>query len=133
MSHADVLTMSSRGVSGRNAVATPPALECFSPGWRMAFRASRGCFVAALLAMTPAVFAAEAAYPQRPIRFIMPYPAGGTIDSSGRLVAQHLGEALGQQVVVDNRTGAGGTIGTETAAKSPPDGYTIVMGGTGTL
>ena len=63
----------------------------------------------------------------------MPYPAGGTIDMSGRLVAQHLGEAVGQQVVVDNRTGAGGTLGTEIGAKAPPDGYTIVMGGTGTL
>jgi tripartite-type tricarboxylate transporter receptor subunit TctC len=72
-------------------------------------------------------------YPARPIHFIMPYPVGGTIDMSGRLVAQALGERLGQQVVVDNRTGAGGTMGTEMAAKSPPDGYTIVMGGTGTL
>jgi tripartite-type tricarboxylate transporter receptor subunit TctC len=82
---------------------------------------------------SPVSHAAESAYPSRPIRFIMPYPVGGTIDMSGRLVAQHLGELLGQQVVVDNRTGAGGTLGTETAAKSPPDGYTIVMGGTGTL
>jgi tripartite-type tricarboxylate transporter receptor subunit TctC len=63
----------------------------------------------------------------------MPYPAGGTIDTTGRLVAQRLSEATGQQVVVDNRTGAGGTLGTELAAKAPPDGYTIVMGGTGTL
>src|ERR1043166_7227230 len=84
----------------------------------------------ALLAMTAHAYAAEPAYPQRPIRFIMPYPAGGTIDMSGRIVAQQLGDALGQQVVVDNRTGAGGTLGTEIAAKSPPDGYTIVMGGT---
>src|SRR4029078_10328044 len=72
-------------------------------------------------------------YPARPIHFIMPYPVGGTIDMSGRLVAQALGERLGEQVVVDNRTGAGGTMGTERAAKSPPDGYTMVMGGTGTL
>ena len=71
------------------------------------------------------------AYPSRPVRFIMPYPVGGTIDMSGRLVAQRASETLGQQVVVDNRTGAGGTLGTEMAAKAPPDGYTIVMGGTG--
>jgi tripartite-type tricarboxylate transporter receptor subunit TctC len=63
----------------------------------------------------------------------MPYPAGGTIDMAGRLVAQQLGDVIGQQVVVDNRTGAGGTLGTELAAKAAPDGYTIVMGGTGTL
>ena len=75
----------------------------------------------------------SAKYPDRPIRFIMPYPVGGTIDMSGRLVAQQVSETLGQQVVVDNRTGAGGTLGTELAAKAPPDGYTIVMGGTGTL
>jgi tripartite-type tricarboxylate transporter receptor subunit TctC len=77
--------------------------------------------------------AQSSTYPNRPIRFIMPYPVGGTIDMSGRLVAQQIGDALGQQVVVDNRTGAGGTLGTEMAAKAPPDGYTIVMGGTGTL
>jgi tripartite-type tricarboxylate transporter receptor subunit TctC len=93
----------------------------------------RDCLFAALVAMTASAYAADGAYPQRPIRFIMPYPVGGTIDMSGRLVAQHLGEALGEQVVVDNRTGAGGTIGTEMAAKAPPDGYTMVMGGTGTL
>lgn len=72
-------------------------------------------------------------YPSRPIRFIMPYPVGGTIDLSGRAVALELGERLGQQLVVDNRTGAGGTLGAEMGAHSPPDGYTVVMGGTGTL
>src|SRR3954469_7090946 len=83
-------------------------------------------------ALAPA-HAADMRYPSRPIRFVMPYPVGGTIDMSGRLVAKEVGDKLGQQVVVDNRTGAGGTLGTEIAAKSPPDGYTIVMGGTGTL
>ena len=77
--------------------------------------------------------AADANYPSRPVRFVMPYPVGGTIDMSGRLLAQQLGDKIGQQVVVDNRTGAGGTLGTELGAKAPPDGYTIVMGGTGTL
>jgi tripartite-type tricarboxylate transporter receptor subunit TctC len=89
--------------------------------------------MSAALLSAGAYAAAEANYPTRPIRFIMPYPPGGTIDMSGRLIAQQLGEALGQQVVVDNRTGAGGTVGTELAAKSPGDGYTIVMSGTGTL
>ncbi len=90
--------------------------------------------LAALAAVSaPAAHAAEANYPTRPIRFIMPYPPGGTIDMSGRLIAQQLSENLGQQVVVDNRTGAGGTVGTEVAAKSVADGYTVVMGGTGTL
>ena len=78
-------------------------------------------------------FAASAAYPERPIRFIMPYPAGGSIDTAGRAVAQKLADTFGQQIVIDNRTGSGGTIGTETGARAAPDGYTLVMGGTGTL
>jgi tripartite-type tricarboxylate transporter receptor subunit TctC len=89
--------------------------------------------ISSLVSHAACIAADASSYPTRPIRFIMPYPVGGTIDMSGRLVAQQVGTALGQQVVVDNRTGAGGTLGTETAAKSPPDGYTIVMGGTGTL
>jgi tripartite-type tricarboxylate transporter receptor subunit TctC len=68
------------------------------------------------------------AYPSKPIRFIVPYPAGGGVDMLARVVAPRLSERLGQQVVVDNRGGAGGNIGTELAARSVPDGYTIVMG-----
>jgi tripartite-type tricarboxylate transporter receptor subunit TctC len=68
---------------------------------------------------------AQTSYPQRPVRLISPNPAGGANDVIGRIVAQRLGEALGQQVVVDNRGGAGGTIGTEMAAKAAPDGYTL--------
>lgn len=66
-------------------------------------------------------------YPSRPIRFIVPFPPGGGNDIVGRIVAQKLGEALGQSVVVDNRGGAGGTVGTDLAAKSPPDGYTLLI------
>lgn len=76
---------------------------------------------------------AASTYPDRPIRFIMPYPVGGSIDFSGRIVALQLGANLSQQIVIDNRTGAGGTVGTELAARAAPDGYTLVMGGTGTL
>ena len=90
-------------------------------------------FLLALAALPVAGVAAPPAYPNKPIRFIVPYPVGGSIDISGRIVAQQLGENVGQQVVVDNRTGAGGTIGTEAGARAVPDGYTIVMGGTGTL
>jgi tripartite-type tricarboxylate transporter receptor subunit TctC len=78
-----------------------------------------------------AAFAAD--YPSRPIRWVTPYPAGGSFDTVSRAFAQRLSERLGQQVVVDNRTGAGGTVGAEIGAKSPPDGYTIVSGGEGTL
>jgi len=66
-------------------------------------------------------------YPAKPVRFIVPFPPGGPTDIMGRLAAQRLTEAWGVQVVADNRAGAGGNIGSELCAKSPPDGYTICM------
>jgi tripartite-type tricarboxylate transporter receptor subunit TctC len=66
-------------------------------------------------------------YPVKPLRFIIPFPPGGGTDTMARVMAPKLSEALGQQVVVDNRGGAGATIGTEIAAKSPPDGYTLLL------
>jgi tripartite-type tricarboxylate transporter receptor subunit TctC len=80
----------------------------------------------ALCAMSPAALAAEAAYPSRPIRIIVPFPPGGTTDVVARLMGQKLTEAWGQQVVVDNRAGAGGNIGMGLAAVANPDGYTIL-------
>lgn len=72
-------------------------------------------------------------YPSKPIRFIVPFPPGGNTDVLSRLLAQQLTSALSQQVVVDNRAGAGGTIGVALAVKSPADGYTIVMGSFGSI
>ena len=72
-------------------------------------------------------------YPTKPVRLIAPFPPGGTVDIVSRISARILGEAWGQQVIVDNRAGAGGIIGTELGAKSAPDGYTLVMGHVGTL
>jgi tripartite-type tricarboxylate transporter receptor subunit TctC len=66
-------------------------------------------------------------YPAKPIRLILPFPPGGGTDVVGRLLAQKLGQALGQQVIVDNRAGAGGRIGTDLVAKSLPDGYTLLL------
>ena len=84
--------------------------------------------IGALLAVALAAeHAAAQAYPVRPIRFIVPFPPGGGNDIVGRIVAQKLADGLGQSVVVDNRGGAGGTIGTELTAKSPPDGYTMLI------
>ena len=69
-----------------------------------------------------------AAYPSKPVRLVIPFPPGGPLDVIGRLIAQKASEDWGQSVVVDNRPGAGGNIGADLVAKSPPDGYTIVMG-----
>src|ERR1700746_3389987 len=66
-------------------------------------------------------------YPSRPITLIVPYPPGGGVDAMGRMVAQKLSVALGQQLIIENRPGAGGVIGTRAAAKAAPDGYTLVM------
>ncbi len=67
-------------------------------------------------------------YPGKPIKMLVPFPAGGTVDFFARVIAPKLGEALGQQVVVENRAGAGGNIAAEFVAKSPADGYTLLMG-----
>ena len=72
------------------------------------------------------------AYPSKPIRFVVPYPAGGPLDTVARLLAQKVSEGVGQPVVVDNKPGAGGNIGADLVAKSPPDGYTILMGAVAT-
>ena len=84
----------------------------------------------------PALLAASgalAAYPERAIRIIVPYAPGGNIDITARTIAPGMSEALGQQIVIDNRGGAGGTLGSDIAAKSAPDGYTLLLGSTGTL
>ena len=73
------------------------------------------------------------AYPEKPIRLIVTFPAGGVTDILGRTLAQKLGERLGQPVVVDNRSGMGGSIGTQIAAKATPDGYTLVLSNSGSF
>ena len=72
-------------------------------------------------------------YPTRPITLVVPYAAGGGNDAMARIVADRMSKTLGQQIVIENRGGAGGTIATRAVAKSPADGYTLVIGGTGTL
>lgn len=81
---------------------------------------------AAALGFFPVLGAAQQ-WPAKPVRMIVPFPAGGATDVIGRLLAQKLGESWGQTVVVENKAGAGGNIGTDLAAKSPADGYTLVM------
>ena len=90
-------------------------------------RAHRFHWTLLLLAFAaPGAFAQDA-YPSKPIRFIAPFPPGGTTDVLARVIAQKLGDGLGRQVVVENRPGAAGNIGHELAAKTPPDGYTLLL------
>ncbi len=75
---------------------------------------------------------AQAAYPEKPIRLLIPFGAGGITDVAGRLIGQHLGEALGQTVVIENRPGAGGAIASQFLMGAAPDGYTLMLGTVGT-
>src|SRR5436190_12617880 len=81
---------------------------------------------AALLVISTALQAQS--YPSQAIKLIVPWPPGGGVDTSARIVSQPLSERLGQGVVIDNRPGAGGNIGTEIAKNAKPDGYTLLMG-----
>jgi len=77
--------------------------------------------------------ASAADYPARPVTLVVPYPAGGGVDAMARVVAQRLSDALHQNFIVDNRGGGGGTIGTRAVARATPDGYTLLLGHTGTI
>lgn len=94
---------------------------------RRVFARAAGVAVASLLALAPWQAAQAQAYPSKPIRMIVPFPAGGTTDIVARLVAQRMSESMGQPVLVENKGGAGGAIGADLVAKAPPDGYTILM------
>ena len=86
-----------------------------------------------VLTVGTALAQTAANFPNKPVRFIAPFPPGGSTDTLARLVSLRLSEMWGQQVAVENRGGAGGTIGVELAARAAPDGYTIVMGHVGTF
>ena len=86
------------------------------------------------LCITALALAAQAQdFPSRPVRIVVPYPPSGNVDITARSIAPALGEALGQPIVIENRAGAGGTIGTGAGVKSPPDGYTMVLGSSATI
>jgi tripartite-type tricarboxylate transporter receptor subunit TctC len=89
-------------------------------------------FVRSLFAATLVAFIgiANAQYPTKPIRLVVPWPPGGAVDTLGRLIAQTVSEPLGQPIVVENKAGAAGAIGSEAVAKAEPDGYTLLMGST---
>jgi tripartite-type tricarboxylate transporter receptor subunit TctC len=94
----------------------------------MILRAATSCFIFLATAAT----AAAQDFPARPLRIFVPYAAGGPVDIVARITAQKLTESLGQQVIVENRAGAGGNIAVELVARSTPDGYTLLMGANGT-
>jgi tripartite-type tricarboxylate transporter receptor subunit TctC len=101
------------------------------------FREAHDVFLQVDVALAAFALAAPLAqaqdYPSRPITLVVPYAAGGGNDAMARIVADHMGKTLGWQIVIENRGGAGGTIATRAVAKAAPDGYTLVLGGTGTL
>lgn len=90
------------------------------------------CFVAAAIARPARPAGAQAAWPARPLRLIVPFPAGGTTDTLSRILAERLGARLGQTVVVENRGGAAGVIAAELASRAEPDGYTLFLATIGT-
>jgi tripartite-type tricarboxylate transporter receptor subunit TctC len=102
---------------------------------------SKRDFLAAVLAavlaaslLCPATFPAAAQnFPTKPIKIVVPFPPGGPIDSIGRLIGQHMTTSLGQNVIIENRPGAGGTVGANAVATAAPDGHTLLMGSTTTL
>ncbi|WP_459618608.1 tripartite tricarboxylate transporter substrate binding protein BugE [Bordetella sp. 2513F-2] len=103
----------------------------FSPSRFLAHMARRAAAVAAS-AMLSLGAAAHAAYPERPVTLVVPFPAGGNSDIVARLIAEHMGQALGQSVIVENRPGAGGLIGNQAVARARPDGHTLLLGGMST-
>lgn len=86
-----------------------------------------------LALLQPASTSGAEAYPAKPVRIIVPFPSGGPVDTLARIVGQQLSPVLGQQMIVDNRPGANGIIGTDLAGKAAPDGYTLLMGNLGPL
>jgi tripartite-type tricarboxylate transporter receptor subunit TctC len=92
-----------------------------------------GAVAGALLLAAGALFAADGDYPSRPLRMIVPFQPGGASDFVGRIIQPKLSQELGQNIVVENRVGASGYVGVETAARATPDGYTFLLGNIGTM
>src|SRR5258705_2123754 len=99
----------------------------------MLMRRTAALAAMALCLAMAASAAAQDKYPSRPIKLLVPFPAGGPVDVMARLIGQHLSSTLGQQVVIDNRPGAGSTIAGKAAATAEPDGYTLLVGSAATL
>jgi len=97
------------------------------PFVRLSVRLRRACAAALLFGLGVSAGTAHAAYPDKPLRWIVPFPAGGAMDNIARVLGQEMGRSMGQAVVVENRPGAGGNIGAEMVARAPADGYTLII------
>jgi tripartite-type tricarboxylate transporter receptor subunit TctC len=125
------LSFISAGVLGSRIGSLSLAVRDDSRGVR-SFLVSKAALAAIVLLQVGAIARAQD-YPARPITLIVPYAAGGGNDLVARVVAERMSHTLGQQIVIENRGGAGGSIATRQAARAEPDGYTLAIGGTGTL
>ncbi len=114
-----------------NAARPLPRPACPSERRRKATRLLAGAGLA--LAMLGPTAPVQAAFPERPIRLIIGFPAGGPLDTHARLLADRLQQLLGQPIIIDYKPGAGGSIGAEFVAKAPPDGHTLLVANTGTM
>lgn len=102
------------------------------PSLRRSLTLALGASLAACL-LAPLVAQAQAPFPNKPVKIIVGFPAGGPLDAHARLLADRLGKELGQPIIVDYKAGAGGTVGADYVAKSEPDGYTLLLANTGTM
>src|SRR5437868_1214457 len=120
--------MPALSADGRNEACKVRPQICFSRRVSMTGTQYRVLYVSlAAVGVLAAEPASAQQYPSKPVRIVAPFAPGGGTDFIARLMAQKLTEGLGHQVIVDNRPGAGGTLGTEIGLKSPPDGYTLTM------
>lgn len=111
---------------------SPTTSEPVRTGFSRLFASACAAALAACSLLAAPMAQAQGTYPSRPVTMIVPFPAGGTTDILGRIIAQSLSRQLGQNVIVENRGGAGGNIGSAVAAEAAPDGYTLLMGTVGT-
>src|SRR6266702_153877 len=133
--HRNMVKFQQFGGNKVNAVGGGSSAPIASGRTPMRYRSTVGALALAAVVGTAILGAradAEAKYPVRPITMIVPFPAGGGVDAVARIVADKLGAALGQQIVIDNRGGAAGVIGMRVGAKAAPDGYTLIIAHTGT-
>src|SRR5712671_1773441 len=127
-------TVSAKPVPVSNFIRAETARKCGKGRWIMVAMHVRLSAIAAIgLSLSSAAPTYGQSYPDRTIKIVVPYPAGGPTDVMARLIAQRLSASFGQAVIVDNRPGAGGTIGTKVVASARPDGYTLQLANLGAL